>query len=72
MSEEAGEYRPRCKHLYCKAMLVYGESFALDPDYQTGLGEFWCLRTSRGHGPDGDEASLEGCTDPARSCFRAF
>jgi len=71
MSEEA-EYRPRCKHLYGKSMLVYGESFEADPEYQAGMSEFWCLCTSRGQGPDGDEVALGPCSDPARGCYRAF
>jgi hypothetical protein len=72
MSEESSAYRPRCKHLYCKAMVVYGESFAADPDFQAGMTEFWCLCTSKGQGPDGDGVSLEDCSDPQRGCFREF
>jgi hypothetical protein len=53
-------------------MLVFGEAFTMDPDYQAGLTEFWCLCTSRGQGPDGDGVSLEDCSDPARSCYREF
>jgi hypothetical protein len=72
MSEESSAYRPRCKHLYCKSMLVYGEAFATDPDFQAGTTEFWCLCTSKAQGPDGDGVSLEDCSDPQRSCFREF
>jgi hypothetical protein len=70
MAEET--YRPRCKNLYCKSMLVFGEAFATDPDYQAGLTEFWCLCTSKGQGPDGDGVSLEDCSDAARSCYREY
>jgi hypothetical protein len=62
-------YRPRCRHLCCKAMLVFGEAFESDPDYQAGLTEFWCQLTSKGQGPDGEDASLEMCTNLERGCF---
>jgi len=45
------EYRPRCMHLCCKAMMVYGEAFESDPDFQAGLTDFWCQRTMRGSVP---------------------
>ena len=46
-------YRPRCMHLCCKSMLVFGEDFENDPEYQAGMTEFWCQQTSKGLGPDG-------------------
>jgi hypothetical protein len=70
--EQPNAYRPRCKHLCCKSMLLYGEGFASDPEYQDGLGEFWCLCTAKGQGPDGAGVSMEECSDPERSCFREF
>jgi hypothetical protein len=72
MSEESSAYRPRCKHLYCKSMLVYGEAFVTDPDFQAGMTEYWCLCTSKAQGPDGDGVSLEDCSDSQRGCFREF
>jgi len=72
MSEDTVDYQPRCKNLYCKSMLVYGESFESDPEYQAGSSEFWCLCTSRGQGPDNDEVSLPRCSDPERGCYRGF
>ena len=72
MSEETGAYRPRCMHLYCKSMAVYGEDFEMDPDYQAGMTEFWCLCTSTGQGPDGEGVSLEECSNPERTCFREY
>lgn len=72
MSEQPDVYRPRCLHLYCKAMAVHGEDFEQDPEYQAGVMEFWCLCTSRGQGPDGDGVSLEECCNPERSCYRAY
>jgi hypothetical protein len=59
-------------NLCCKSMLVFGEDFASDPEYQAGLTEFWCLRTSKGLGPDGEDASLEACSNPERSCYQEF
>jgi hypothetical protein len=72
MSDDAGGYRPRCKHLCCKSMLVFGEAFEADPDYQAGTTDFWCLCTSKGQGPDGDGVSLPQCSEPGRSCFREY
>ena len=53
-------------------MLVYGEEFESDPEYQPGLTDFWCLETAQGSGPDGGEVSLEVCRNPERSCYREF
>jgi hypothetical protein len=59
-------------HLTCKSMLVFGEAFESDPDYQAGLTEFWCNLTSRGTGPDGEEVALSPCSNPERGCFQEF
>lgn len=72
MSSETPAYRPRCKHLYCKSMLVYGEAFQTDPDYQAGMTEFWCTLTSKGAGPDGGGVCLEDCSDSQRGCFQEY
>jgi hypothetical protein len=72
MSDNTTSYRPRCKHLCCKAMLVYGENFRNDPDFQGGLTDFWCIRTTKGEGPDGDDVSLDLCSNPERSCFQEY
>jgi hypothetical protein len=53
-------------------MMVYGEAFEDDPEYQAGNVDFWCLHTSRNIGPDGGEAAMEYCTNPERTCFREF
>ena len=71
-TNQTDEYRPRCKNLCCKSMLVYGEAFEGDPEYQNGTTEFWCLRTSKCMGPDGGEVSLNCCSDPKRGCFKEF
>jgi len=60
---------PRCIHFYCKAMMVYGEDFESDPDYQAGMSDLWCLKTQKAIGPDQGEVSLEQCCDPQRSCY---
>jgi hypothetical protein len=59
-------------HLRCKAMMVFGESFEEDPDYQAGNVDFWCLKTAQGVGPDGNLAAMDCCTDPQRTCFQEF
>jgi hypothetical protein len=66
------DYHPRCKHLYCKSMLVYGEAFESDPEYQMGLTEFWCQCTSKGQGPDGLHVDLESCSNAERECFKEY
>jgi hypothetical protein len=74
MSDETPptEDAPRCKHLCCKSMLVYGEAFESDPEYQSGQTDFWCLLTFKPNGPDGDSASMDTCRDPGRSCYREY
>jgi hypothetical protein len=59
MSDPAPTYRPRCMYLCCKSMVVYGENFESDPDYQAGMTDFWCMQTSRGQGPE-------------RACFKEY
>jgi hypothetical protein len=63
---------PRCKHLCCKSMLIFGEAFESDPEYQSGLTSFWCVLTAKPNGPDGGWASLETCRDPERTCYREY
>jgi hypothetical protein len=72
MSELPQVPAPRCVNLYCKSMMVFGEAFESDPDYQAGMTDFWCLRTSKGLGPDDQEASMDTCRDPERPCYAAF
>ncbi len=62
---------PRCMNLCCKAMVAFGESYANDPDYQEGVGDFWCIRTSKNLGPDGRSVSLQMCS-PERECFQEY
>lgn len=72
MSDSPTPYRPRCKDICCKSMLVFGEAFEQDPDYQAGMTDFWCLRTSKGQGPDGDDVTLELCSNTERACFKEY
>ena len=72
MSDELPLYRPRCRYINCKAMLVYGEDFETDPDYISGATEFWCDCTGTGIGPDGSGVGIEECKDPERTCFQEF
>jgi hypothetical protein len=53
-------------------MLVYGENFEQDPEYQAGVTDFWCVQTSRGEGPDGGTVALDVCSNPERGCFKEF
>lgn len=72
MTDQPTEYRPRCIDLSCKSMVVFGEAFESDPDYQAGMVDFWCQQTARSQGPDGGEVSLPCCTNPQRNCFREY
>jgi hypothetical protein len=72
MSDTPGTDHPRCIHVCCKSMLVFGEDFESDPEYTPGLTDFWCTRTSKGQGPDGGAVSLELCNNPERSCYQEY
>jgi hypothetical protein len=53
-------------------MMVFGENFEADPDYVPGLTDFWCNMTAKPQGPDGEHVALELCSNPERSCYRAY
>ena len=72
MSELTQVRPPRCINLCSKSMVVYGEGFENDPDFQAGLDRMWCNLTARGLGPDDAEVGLEACCDPKRSCYKEF
>jgi hypothetical protein len=72
MSDETKPYRPRCLYLTCKAMMVYGDDFENDPEYQAGAVDITCTCTATLLGPDGGNAGLEACSNPERTCFREF
>ena len=65
-------YKPRCMYLTCKPMLVWGEDFQNDPEFQAGMVDFTCNQTMQGLGPDGDALSLDLCSNPERACFQEF
>ena len=72
MSELPQVPAPRCRNLYCKSMMVYGEAFEDDPDYQAGLTDFWCLRSATALGPDAGIVGLPECRDPERGCYQEY
>ncbi len=65
-------YRPRCRNLSCKAMMVFGEAFESDPDYQSGQTEFWCTLTMTSQGPDDGEVAMDPCRDEQRGCYKDY
>ncbi len=65
-------YRPRCIYLTCKSMLVWGEDFANDPEFQAGMVEFTCTQTYKCLGPDHGDVGMEPCSNPERPCFREY
>lgn len=72
MSELPQADVPRCAFLNCKAMQVYGEDFEQDPDYQAGMTDFWCVKTSRDIGPDGGDVKMDCCKDAERECYQEY
>jgi hypothetical protein len=72
MSEPTPVERVRCMHLCCRSMVIYGEDFESDPEYQAGMTEFWCVRTSKNRGPDGEDISMDLCSNPQRECHQEY
>jgi hypothetical protein len=68
----AEPYRPRCMHLSCRSIQMYGEDFESDPEYQAGMVDLWCSKTMQFQGPDDGAVSLEMCSNPERPCFQEF
>ena len=68
----AEAYRPRCKNLSCKSMIVYGEAFQNDADFQGEAADFWCALTTKVTGPDGELVDLDSCSEKGRSCFKEY
>src|SRR5215470_5419463 len=69
---EPKPYRPRCIHLTCRSMQVWGDDFENDPEYQAGMVEFTCTQTFKTLGPDNSDVSLPLCSNHERVCFREF
>ena len=67
--EDAAEPDPfLCRHIRTKTWLsadAFGEG---DPRISPSTAQYWCLRTMRSSGPDGDLVLPEECTDE-RVCF---
>lgn len=72
MSELPQVPAPRCIHLHSKAMVVHGEGYESDPDYQDGTTVFWCLQTAKPLGPDNNEVNMTECRDPQRGCYQEY
>jgi hypothetical protein len=58
-----------CRHLRWKSVWV-PDPLDLEPDplRSSSVQQFWCLKTMRTDGPDGDLAVMEYCQN-GRSCF---
>ena len=72
MADESKTYQLRCMNLCCKSMVVHGEDFEQDPEYQEGDVDFWCEMTQKGQGPDGDGVSMDECCNQSRDCFKEY
>jgi hypothetical protein len=59
-----------CRHLRTKTWLAPDAFGQGDPRQSPSTAQYWCLRTMRSSGPDGDLAVPEECTDE-RICFEA-
>ena len=72
MSELPQVRPPRCVNMSGKSLMIYGEAFESDPDYQAGLSPMWCVQTGRGLGPDDGEVCLDACSDSKRECYKEY
>jgi hypothetical protein len=59
-----------CRHLRAKNWFAPDAFGQGDPRRSPSTAQYWCLRTLRANGPDGDLAVPEECTDE-RICFEA-
>jgi len=57
-----------CRHLRTKNWLAPDAFGQGDPRQSPSTSQYWCLRTMRPDGPDGDLVLPESCTDE-RICF---
>ncbi len=57
-----------CRHLRTKTWLAPDAFGQGDPRRSPSTAQYWCLRTMRSDGPDGDLVLPEECTDE-RICF---
>ena len=59
-----------CRHLRTKTWYVPDSFAERDVSRSSSTAQYWCLKTMRSDGPDGNLALPEDCTDE-RSCFAA-
>ncbi len=57
-----------CRHLRTKNWLAPDAFGQGDPRQSPSTSQYWCLKTMRSDGPDGDLVLPEACTDE-RICF---
>jgi hypothetical protein len=60
-----------CRHLRTKTWFAADAFGQGNPARSPSTAQYWCLRTMRPNGPDGDLALPEECTDE-RVCFEAM
>ena len=60
-----------CRHLRTKTWFAPDAFGQGDPAHSPSTAQYWCLRTMRPNGPDGDLALPEECSDE-RICFEAM
>ncbi len=68
-AEDAPKAGPRCAHLRAKTMYISGlggdaGDDAPEPPF------YWCNRTLRELGPDGESVHLYPCSDTVRACHQ--
>jgi len=61
-----------CRHLRHAGMLVRSDGLAQsqDPNHDYDNTIHWCLKTTKGFGPDDDMVDGRACRDPSRSCHQ--
>jgi len=59
-----------CRHLRTKTRYVPDSHPERDATRSSSTAQYWCLKTMRSDGPDGNLALPEDCTDE-RVCFEA-
>jgi len=59
-----------CRHIRTKTWLSPDAFGVGDPTKSPSIAQYWCLKTMRAAGPDGDLVLPEECTDE-RVCFEA-
>jgi len=70
-TSSSGEFDPLlCRHLRTKTWFAPDAFGQGDPRQSPSTAQYWCLKTMRSDGPDGDLAIPESCTDE-RACFEA-